>query len=222
MKQYLLRFLRLILGLFVFATGMFLAIQANVGVAAWESFALGISNTFGLTYGRATVGIGAAILIIDVILKEKIGVGTILNALGVGLVIDFEQSLDIVPQPENFVLGVIMLLCALVVQCTGSYIYISSGFGAGPRDALMIALFKRLPKVPIGGVRGMIECTVLLLGWLLGAKIGLGTVIAVFGVSFILQGVFNFFRFDARKVVHESIIDSVKKVGSLAAGKADA
>ena len=82
--------------------------------------------------------------------------------------------------------------------------------GCGARDSLMVALCRRAPKVPVGAIRGLLEGTVLIVGWLLGAKVGIGTVISVFGIGFLLQLTFDFLRFDVKSIVHEDIADTVK------------
>jgi uncharacterized membrane protein YczE len=101
-----------------------------------------------------------------------------------------------------------MLLLSQIIVSLATYFYIGAGMGCGPRDTLMVALGKMFPKVPIGAIRGSIEGTVLLIGFLLGAKVGIGTVIAVFGISFILQYTFKLLKFDIKAVVHENIFET--------------
>ncbi|MDT2524342.1 YczE/YyaS/YitT family protein [Enterococcus raffinosus] len=210
MKGYSVRLVKLIFGLFLFALGSFLTIQANIGLASWEAFSMGIANLTNQTYGNILIISGFVILIIDVLLKEKIGFGTILNTILIGTFVDLIQGMDVIPQMNSFISGVLMLLLGQVSICVGSYFYIGASLGCGPRDALMVALGKRLPNVPIGIIRGLIEGTVLLIGWLLGAKVGIGTVISVFGISFILEGTFKILHFDVTNIEHESVIDTVK------------
>ncbi|WP_202171444.1 YczE/YyaS/YitT family protein [Bacillus sp. USDA818B3_A] len=163
-----------------------------------------------LSYGNIVVISGFVIIAIDFAFKEKIGFGTFLNAILIGKFVDLIQFADIVPLMTNFWLGVLMLLIGQVVICVGSYFYIGASLGCGPRDALMVALGKRMPKVPIGVIRSLIECTVLIIGWLLGAKVGVGTVISVFGIGLILQFIFKLLRFDVKNIKHESVADTVK------------
>jgi uncharacterized membrane protein YczE len=210
MKGYSVRLVKLVFGLFLFALGSFLTIQANIGLASWEAFSMGIAYLTDQTYGNILIISGFVILVIDVALKEKIGFGTILNTILIGTFVDLIQAVDLIPQMNNFFSGVLMLLLGQLSICIGSYFYIGASLGCGPRDALMVALGKRLPKVPIGIVRGVIEGTVLLIGWLLGAKVGIGTVISVFGISFILEVTFNILHFDVRNIEHESIVDTVR------------
>ena len=210
MKGYSVRLVKLVFGLFLFALGSFLTIQANIGLASWEAFSMGLAYLTDQTYGNILIISGFVILVIDVALKEKIGFGTILNTILIGTFVDLIQAVDLIPQMNNFFSGVLMLLLGQLSICIGSYFYIGASLGCGPRDALMVALGKRLPKVPIGIVRGVIEGTVLLIGWLLGAKVGIGTVISVFGISFILEATFNIFHFAVTNIEHESIVDTVR------------
>lgn len=210
MKGYSVRLVKLVFGLFLFALGSFLTIQANIGLASWEAFSMGLAYLTDQTYGNILIISGFVILVIDVALKEKIGFGTILNTILIGTFVDLIHAVDLIPQMNNFFSGVLMLLLGQLSICIGSYFYIGASLGCGPRDALMVALGKRLPKVPIGIVRGVIEGTVLLIGWLLGAKVGIGTVISVFGISFILEATFNILHFDVTNIEHESIVDTVR------------
>jgi uncharacterized protein len=209
-NNYVKRTIRLIFGLFLYALGSFLSIQANIGLAPWEAFSMGGAYLTHLSYGNIVVISGFVIIAIDFAFKEKIGFGTIINAILIGKFVDLIQFANIVPMMSNFWLGLLMLLLGQVAICVGSYFYIGASLGCGPRDALMVALGKRMPKVPIGAIRGLIEGTVLIIGWLLGAKVGIGTVISVFGIGFILQITFKLLRFDVKNIKHESVADTVK------------
>ncbi|WP_238906809.1 hypothetical protein [Clostridium sp. YIM B02506] len=210
MKQLSLRTLKLIWGLFLFALGVVLTIQANIGLAPWDAFSVGVSNITGITYGNVVILTGVGILIFIVLLKEKIGLGTILNTVLIGAMSDVLLGLKIIPVMDNFFFGLIMLLVGQIVISFGSYFYIGQGLGSGPRDSLMIALSKRLPNVSIGVIRGGIEGTALIIGWLLGAKVGIGTIISVFGIGFIIQYTFKLLRFNVKAVKHDSLFDTAK------------
>lgn len=215
MRTYLIRFLRLLLGLFIYALGTVFTIQANVGLAPWEALHLGLSDLTGLSFGVIVILVGLVILIATVAMKEPIGIGTVANVFMIGLFCDWINYLHIIPLVNNFWLGILVMLLGMFLISLASYFYIGSGFGAGPRDSLMIALQKRLPKVPIGLIRGTIEGTALLIGWLLGSKVGLGTVLAVFGISFVLQFTFKMLRFDVKQVKQESLLETVRNLSAL-------
>lgn len=207
--NYIKRTVKLLFGLFLYSLGLTLSIQANVGLAPWDAFSIGVSNISGLSYGNVSIYTGIVILIVVAgFLKEKIGFGTLLNTVLIGIFVDLMQSIKLIPFMTNFYLGVLMLLSGQIVVSLATYFYISSGMGCGPRDTLMVALGKLLPKVPIGAIRGSIEGTVLIIGFILGAKVGIGTVIAVFGISFILQTTFKLLKFDVKSVVHENIFET--------------
>lgn len=210
MHNFLVRTSKSTFGLILYAIGLLLSINANIGLAPWDAFSIGISRITGISYGNVSILTGIVILIVVVVfLKEKIGLATILNTILIGIFVDIMQSFNIIPYMTNFILGILMLLVGQVIICLATYFYISPGLGCGPRDTLMVALGKRLPNVPIGAIRGSIEGTVLVIGWLLGAKVGLGTIIAVFGIGFIMQITFKLLNFDVRGVVHESVIETI-------------
>lgn len=211
-SSYLKRTGSLIFGLFLYALGLVLAIQANIGLAPWDAFTIGVTRVTSFTYGQVSILIGVVIVVVAFFLKEKIGFGTILNTFLIGIFADLILASGLIPMLENFWLGILLLLLGQEVISIASYFYIRPGLGAGPRDSLMIALGKRLPKVPIGVIRGGIEGTVLFIGWLLGAKVGLGTVIAVFGIGTILQTTFNLLHFDVKAVAHENIFDTIRNI----------
>lgn len=199
------KLLRLHFGLALYSIGLTLGIQANIGLAPWEAFGIGVASVTGLTYGIVNVLSGLLILVVTVMMGEKFGLGTILNATLIGLGVDVLQHYHVVPLIEDYWLGIIVMFLGQFSISLGTYFYISAGLGSGPRDSLMIGIKRRLPQIPIGMIRGFIEGSVLLAGWLLGAKVGLGTVIAAFGISTILQMTFNWLHFDAKSVQHEGI-----------------
>ncbi|MDD4779486.1 MAG: hypothetical protein PHT02_02610 [Tissierellia bacterium] len=203
------RISKLLFGLILYAFGLVLNIHANIGLAPWDTFNVGISQVTSISIGNASIIVGIIILIIVVaLLKEKIGLGTILNTILIGIIMDIMETLNFIPYMNNFFFGILMLLSGQIIVCLATYFYISSGLGCGPRDSLMVALGKKFPSIPIGAIRGTIEGIVLIIGYILGAKVGLGTVIAVFGIGFIMQTTFKLLHFDIRAVVHESIFET--------------
>ena len=210
MDKYLKKLIRLVFGLFIYALGLVLCIHADIGLAPWDAFGIGISKVTGISYGNVSIITGIIILIaLFLLFKEKIGFATILNTILIGVFADLIINSKLIPYMQNFFTGVLMLITGQIVICIASYLYIGVGLGAGPRDSLMVALGKKFSKVPIGAVRGTIEATVLLIGWLLGAKVGLGTVIYVFSISFVLETTFKLLKFDIKSVVHESVFDTI-------------
>lgn len=211
MENYIKRTVKLIIGLFTYALGLVLCIHADIGLAPWDAFGIGISNVSGISYGNVSIITGILILIaLVLIFKDKIGFSTILNTILIGVFADLIRNLNLVPYMTNFFTGLIMLISGQIIVCFSTYLYISVGMGAGPRDSLMVALGKKFPAIPIGIIRGSIEGTVLLIGWILGAKVGLGTVVYVFSIGFVLQTTFRLLHFDVKSVIHESFLDTMK------------
>lgn len=206
--SYVKRFTRLIFGLFLYAVGIYLSVQANIGLAPWEALSMGLSKVTSISFGDIVVYTGIVIIIIDFFLKEKIGFGTLLNAVLIGKFLDVIAYFEPLSLLTNFAGGIALLLMGQVVISVASFLYIGSALGCGPRDALMVALCKRFPECPIGIVRAGLEGSVLFIGFLLGAKVGLGTVIAVFGIGFIMQWTFRLLRFDVKGIQHEDFADT--------------
>jgi uncharacterized membrane protein YczE len=207
--RYIRRIIGLLFGLFLAALGSYFSIQANIGLAPWEAFSTGISYVTGVTYGNIVVLTGFLFVLLDWRLGEKIGVGTLLNAICVGKFVDLFQYLELVPLLQNRLAGFGVLLLGQVLLAIGTLCYMRAGMGCGPRDSLMVALRRQFSRLPIGAIRWMIEGIALLTGWQLGAKVGFGTVIAVVSIGPILQAVFYLFEFDATKVQHEGMLDVV-------------
>lgn len=204
MKQFFVRLVQMIIGLFLYALGIVVTLNAHIGYTPWEVLHVGIANKVGLSLGTVSIITGLVIGIIVVILGEKIGLGTISNMILIGIFIDIILWLRIIPIANNMVIGIIMLIIGLFIISLGSYFYIGSAFGAGPRDSLMVAL-TRVTKLPIGVCRGIIEFSVALVGWLLGGMIGIGTVISVIAIGFCVQITFKAFKFDPTSVKHETL-----------------
>lgn len=203
------KLLRVFPAMFLYGLGIYFTIQADIGLAPWEAFNSGCASVTGISFGNFILLSGLAILVIDVLLKEKIGLGTVINILLVGKVVDLLQFVNLMPKVRNFYNGIAVLLIGQFLICFATYLYISAGLGSGPRDSLMVVLGKRLPNIPIGAVRGLLEGTVMLIGWSLGAKVGLGTVIAVLSIGLIMQATFWVLHFKVREVRHESIADTL-------------
>jgi len=209
MKQFLIRLLRLIFGLFLYALGIVVTLKAHVGYAPWEVFHVGLAGTMGISIGTASILTGLVIGLLTILLGEKLGLGTILNMVLIGIFLDIILGFNIIPLINNFVFGIIMMIAGLFIISLASYFYIGSAFGAGPRDSLMVALTRKT-GLPIGLCRGIIEVAAVLVGWRLGGMVGIGTIIAAFAIGFCIQTIFKLLNFDAKEVKHESLDQTIK------------
>ena len=206
--QIIKEILKSALGLFIFSIGVYLTIQANIGLAPWDCLSMGVSARVGYSYGIVHTVISIIILIIDILLKEKIGYGTILDALLVGNYVDWIGYLKLVPVSDNVAVSCAMVIIGLLIMGYGQYFYMDAAQGCGPRDSLLIALGKRFPRTPIGVVQTFMVGIALLIGWLLGGPVGIGTIISVFGMGSALQLVCKIMHFEPRDVVHKNVLET--------------
>lgn len=195
-------------GLFLFSFGVYLTIQADIGLAPWDCLSMGVASHTPFSYGAIHTAIGFVILILDILLKEKIGYGTILDALLVGAFVDFFRFLEFIPLNPSIPLGIVLVILGLFIMAFGQYFYMSAGQCCGPRDSLLIALGKRFPHIPIGIVQTVMVGIALLIGWLLGGPVGIGTIVSVFGMGTTLQIVCRLLRFEPRRVSHRNVIET--------------
>ncbi len=211
MKHFWLRLLRLLIGLFLFSTGLCLTIQANLGRSPWDVLHHGISLTTGITIGQANIVMGIIVVLISLILKEKIGVGTILNTLLVGTFMDLIMNSNFIPKMVGIIPGLIMLTAGMFVLSVATYLYIGSGFYAGPRDLLMVSLAKKTPW-PLGITRNSIEILAFIVGFFLGGQYGIGTLLYALLLGPIMQLVFGFFKFNVRTIKQDSLFDTIAEL----------
>jgi len=170
----------LILGLFLFGLGETILLASGAGVSPWTVLAEGISIYTSWSVGWSTFWMSLAVLLLWIPLKQKPGIGTILNAIIIALVLDY--ALPYLPSPENYGFKVLQVIIGVIITGLGSGFYLISNLGPGPRDGLMTGV-QKITRKPIALVRGTIEVGVVFLGWLLGGTAGLGTIIFALGIG---------------------------------------
>ncbi len=173
------RLLRCIGGLALFGVGISLILQAHLGAAPWDVFHQGVSELTGISIGNVIVIVRVLLLLLWIPLRQRPGVGTLLNALMVGIVVDV--VLPLLPDTDRLVARALFLAAGIVAIAIGSGLYIGSGLGAGPRDGIMIGLRDRGFSVRWG--RTAIEIVVLAVGVILGGTVGVGTVAFTFSIG---------------------------------------
>jgi len=187
-KKFLLhplatRYSVFMLGLAVMGYGIAMMIEANVGVAPWDTLHIGLQKTFGLTIGMWSQIMGLSIIIASYVIgRIKPTVGMFLNMIFFGLFIDLFMWLKWVPIGDTFIQRVVLFAAGLLIYTFGTGMYISPRIGAGPRDSFMLALHERMGW-GIGKVRVGIECTVTLLGFLLGGPVSVGTLVTALAIG---------------------------------------
>ncbi|MFC3300280.1 hypothetical protein FJV46_07310 [Arthrobacter agilis] len=167
------RGLQLLIGLFLYGFSLAMMIRATLGVSPWDVLSQGGSLQTGIPFGFMTNIIGLIVLLLWIPLRQRPGVGTILNVLLVGP--SAEVGLALLGEPSALWARILLFTGGLVLLAVASGLYIGARLGPGPRDGLMTGLHARF-GLPIWLVRTGIEGTVLLLGWLLGGTVGVGTV----------------------------------------------
>ena len=180
MRPKLLTFFYLNLGLVLFGLGESIFIASRAGVSPWTVLAQGISGKTGWSIGFVTMIVSFAILVLWIPLRQKPGMGTLLNALIIAFMIDF--SLVLLPYPETLLWQLIQAAIGVLVVGLASGIYLTANLGAGPRDGLMTGLQAKT-GMPIATIRIGIEVTVVSIGWYLGGVVGVGTLFFAFGIG---------------------------------------
>lgn len=211
MKNISKRAIRLFIGYFVCAVGMVMTMNANLGFAPWDVLHQGIGNVTGLTIGKANIIVGFTIVLIDIFLGEHIGWGTVFNMIFIGIFIDFLMLNNLIPIFHSFFPSLIMLLLGVLTLGYGVFIYIGAGFGAGPRDALMVGLTKRTGK-SVRFVKNSVEILALTIGYFLGGSVGIGTAILAISGGYFFQFAFKTMNFNVSEVEHRLIIDDIKYI----------
>ncbi len=185
------RLVILIFGLFVYGLGVAMTVQASLGIAPWDVFAQGISIQTGLSFGVSTVVVSALVLLAWIPLKVKPGIGTVANAILIGLFADF--WLLLLPDFDMYWQQLMMFLIGVVIVAIATGLYISSQLGSGPRDGLMQGTANALDK-PFWMVRTAYEGTVLTIGWLMGGQVREGTLIFALSIGYLVQLSLKFFK----------------------------
>jgi uncharacterized protein len=186
------------LGPLIFGLGIVLNLQANVGLGPWPALSYGTTLHLPISYGQANILIGVVMVAVAWALGVRPGPGTLLNITLPGLAADLVLALGLVPMMSGGLDGYAMLLLSVQVHAVGTAIYVKSGLGAGPRDSVMLGLATFIAG-RVGLARNFMDCAATLCGWLLGAPIGLGTVIFALALGPCVAAWFRLFRVKVKR-----------------------
>lgn len=178
------RLAKLLIGLFIYGIGVALTVKAEIGIAPWDVLAQGISKQTGISFGIATVCVSIMVLLLWIPLKVKPGLGSVLNALLIGVFADL--ALTYLQSPSEYWLKLVMFVLGMVVISFATGMYISCGMGKGPRDGLNVGLAQRTKK-PFWLARTAVEVTVVTIGFLLGGQVREGTLIFALFIGYMNQ-----------------------------------
>lgn len=168
------RLVQLYLGLVLYGVSMALMIRSTLGLDPWDVFHQGVAERVGLSFGTVTILVGALVLVLWIPLRQRPGIGTLSNVVVIGLAVD--AALAVLGTPGSLILRIPMLIAGIGLNAVATGAYIGAGLGPGPRDGLMTGLVRR-KGWSVRVVRTSIEVTVLVVGWLLGGTVGIGTVL---------------------------------------------
>ena len=167
-KLVLIRWVQFFFGMTILGLGIGLSVQCNLGLGPWGVFHEGLSKKLNITYGLALIITGLVVLSLWILLKQKVNIGTVINILWLGMVVDL--AMNNLETPEKLYLKIIGVAIAIFLIGTGTSIYVGAGISTGPRDGIMVGLEQRGLK--IGVSRTIIELFALSSGWLMGGTIG--------------------------------------------------
>ena len=211
LQEYVRRTGWLLGGLLVSAVGITMMLQANVGLEPWSVLQQGIAQTWGITYGVSSILVGAAVILIAIACGERVGAGTIANIVLCGIFIDTLLALGWIPLMNGLWSGVLMLVGGLELLALGTWMYMRSALGSGPRDALMVAMARKTGR-SVGLCRASVELVIIFIGWRLGGQVGLGTVISAVGLGSLFNLNFALLRFDAAALHQEDLSETIRRL----------
>jgi uncharacterized membrane protein YczE len=185
------RLLVLVLGLAVFAVGIVFLLESDLGLSPWDVLHQGVADQTPLSFGTAHVVVSLAVLAVAAALGAQLGLGTVANAVLVGLFVLLLTKLDAVDglSEHGLAFRVVLLILGLALIGMATALYLGAAFGAGPRDSLMVIGSART-RFRIGLVRAALETSALAVGWALGGTVGVGTVAFVLLIGPSIEGSF--------------------------------
>jgi uncharacterized membrane protein YczE len=185
-------YLKLMAGLVLFGVGLWLGLVADLGVGPWDVLTGGLSEQLGTPFGRTAIGISVVVLLIGLAAGVRPGVGTLLNVVVIGAVIDLLLATPLLGGIGDAAVLLRLPATLLGIACVaaGSALYLGAQLGPGPRDGLMVAIHLRTGW-PVGTARAVLECGVLVVGVVLGGPVGIGTVLFALGIGPAVQVAFR-------------------------------
>jgi len=190
------RFTQLVVGLLLYGFTMALMVQAGLGLDPWDVFHEGLTHHVPLTFGQVVIAVGAIVLLLWIPLRQRPGIGTVLNVILIGLAAD--AGIALVAAPDELWARVALLVVGVIGNGLAGALYIGARLGAGPRDGLWVALVERT-GISVRLVRTGIELSVLATGFLLGGTVGLGTVLYALAIGPLVQFFLERIGTDARR-----------------------
>ena len=200
------RLIQLLLGLSLYGVSLALMVRAHLGLDPWDVFHQGLAQRLGWSLGTVVNVVGALVLLMWVLLRQRPGLGTVANIFVVGTLAD--AALWLLPPVTAWPLRVVLLIGGVLLNGLATAAYIGAGLGPGPRDGLMTGLVRRTGR-SVGWIRTSIEVTVLSVGWLLGGSVGLGTLAYALLIGPLVQVLLPLLSVQAPPPVREAVLEQV-------------
>jgi len=198
------RLTQVVIGLVIYGFSGAVMIQALIGIDPWDVFHQGLSVMTGVPFGIVIIIVGAGVLLLWIPLRQKLGIGTVLNLFIIGLTLDF--FLGVLPAASGIWMSLGFFVFGVIVNGLAIALYVGAGLGAGPRDGMMMGLVRRSGR-PLWLVRTALELTVLAGGWVLGGTVGIGTVIYALTIGPVAHVLMPFFALDKGPALAEVLDD---------------
>ena len=209
-KTAIIKTIKLFLGFFFLAYGINMMIISNAGLNPWGVFQQGLSKVTSLSFGQISQIVGLIMIILTLPFKIYPGIGTLLNMYFCGLFVDVTKDLCFIFNTNTVFTQYLVYFLGLILFTYGIFLYISCNLGAGPRDGLLIGLIKKT-KINATFIKPAIELTVLIIGYLIGGTVGLGTLISAFFGGRILDLFFHLHHYDPKIATHTTIMQMIQK-----------
>lgn len=187
------RLTQLYAGLTIYGASMALMIRAKIGLDPWDVFNQGLTRVTSLSFGTIVIGSGILILLLWIPLRQRPGIGTISNVFVIGIAVDL--FLALIPDASSLPISAVLLLSGVLLNGLATALYIGAGLGPGPRDGLTTGLVTRTGK-SVRLIRTIIEVSVLIIGWLMGGTVGVGTVAYALLIGPIIHVLIPWFALD--------------------------
>lgn len=208
-SNYGKRALWLLLGCVVSAVGIVMMLQANIGLEPWSVLQQGMAQSWGISYGTASIIVGLGAIAVAAVCGEGFGVGTIANITLCAFCIDGLLALNWIPKMNSLPTGLLMLAGGLELLAIGTWLYMRATLGAGPRDSLMVALARKTGR-SVGLCRAVVEIFVIVGGYLLGGQVGWGTLVSAVGLGSLFNLNFRLLHFRAAELHQENLAETVR------------
>ena len=203
-RRFAYDFLVIQIGFLLFGLSIDMMVQADLGLSSWDVLHMALTYHFPISLGEASIGVAFVVVLVDVILREPLGWGTIMNMIFIGVWVDVLRPF-VPAAPSLFWVQVVYLLLGTLVMGFGTAIYVGVDAGAGPRDSLMLAL-SRIGKLSLRWSRTLLESATVLVGWLLGGPFWLGTIISAVAIGPAVQFAFRILRVRTSGNVRDSSV----------------